>query len=258
VPPMVGVRPTTFSTRACFDVLTSGASGQRCGVSLNQIDEVSGRPINDQADQEHRRPVSVRRGVTYHPCIAAGKPSMACSGRWHRAGVWALILAELQTRADAAGLITWEVSVDSTINRAHQHAAGARIDGDLQKEPPGGISEPEPADHALGLSRGGWTTELHLATEQGQKLLSLLVTAGQRSDSPQFEAVLARVQVARIEGDDECHFMITVSETGAGTSEDHLPHVFERFWQPQKSRNRATGGSRLGLAIVRNLGRPSR
>jgi transposase len=118
--------------------------------------------------------------------------------RWQRDGVWALILAALQTRADAAGLITWEVSVDSTINRAHQHAAGARIEGDLQKEPPGGIGEPEPADHALGRSRGGWTTKLHLATEQGQKPLSLLVTAGQRGDSPQFEAVLARVRVARI------------------------------------------------------------
>jgi len=28
----------------------------------------------------------------------------------------------LQTRADAAGLITWDVSVDSTTARAHQHA----------------------------------------------------------------------------------------------------------------------------------------
>ena len=44
--------------------------------------------------------------------------------RWQRAGVWAQILSRLQARADAAGLITWDVSVDSTIARAHQHAAG--------------------------------------------------------------------------------------------------------------------------------------
>jgi hypothetical protein len=31
----------------------------------------------------------------------------------------------LQAQADANGLITWEVSVDSTVARAHQHAAGA-------------------------------------------------------------------------------------------------------------------------------------
>ena len=69
--------------------------------------------------------------------------------------------------------------------------------GDAQKEPPGGIGEPEPVDHALGRSRGGWTTKLHLACEQAQKPLSLVVTAGQRGDSPQFQVVLGRVRVAR-------------------------------------------------------------
>jgi transposase len=55
--------------------------------------------------------------------------------RWQRAGVWAAILALLQAHADAAGLITWEVSVDSTIARAHQHAAGARKRG-MRRRPP--------------------------------------------------------------------------------------------------------------------------
>ena len=113
--------------------------------------------------------------------------------RWQRAGVWAAVVTGLQARADAAGLIVWEVSVDSTVARAHQHAAGARRDGDLQVEPPG----PEPADHALGRSRGGLTTKLHLACEQGQKPLSMLVTAGHRGDSPQFVAVLAAIRVPR-------------------------------------------------------------
>lgn len=119
--------------------------------------------------------------------------------RWQRAGVWQRIVTGLQTRADAAGLITWDVSVDSTIARAHQHAAGARTQPELQKEPPGGV-EDEPADHALGRSRGGWTTKLHLACEQGRKPLSMLLTAGQRGDSPQFTRVLARIRVPRPDG----------------------------------------------------------
>lgn len=45
------------------------------------------------------------------------------------------------------------------------------------EEPPGSI-DTEPDDHGLGRSRGGLTTKLHLAVEQGQKPLSLLVTAG--------------------------------------------------------------------------------
>ena len=119
--------------------------------------------------------------------------------RWQRAGVWQRIVTGLQTRADAAGLITWDVSVDSTIARAHQHAAGARTRPEAQKEPPGGV-EQEPADHALGRSRGGWTTKLHLGCEQGQKPLAMLLTGGQRGDSPQFTRVLARIRVPRPDG----------------------------------------------------------
>ena len=62
--------------------------------------------------------------------------------------------------------------------------------------PPRGV-DVEPDDHGLGRSRGGLTTKLHLAVEQGQKPLSLLVTAGQRHDSPQFQPVLAGIRVSR-------------------------------------------------------------
>ena len=55
----------------------------------------------------------------------------------------------------------------------------------------------EPQDHALGRSRGGLTTKLHLAVEAGQRPLSIVVTAGQRGDSPQFAAVLDGIRVPR-------------------------------------------------------------
>lgn len=119
--------------------------------------------------------------------------------RWQRDGTWAKILSGLQAGADAAGKIGWTVSVDSTVSRAHQHAAGARRDGDLQKEPPGGVHD-EPADHALGRSRGGFTTKTHLACEQGRKTLAIVITAGQRGDSPQFITVLERIKVYRVGG----------------------------------------------------------
>jgi transposase len=120
--------------------------------------------------------------------------------RSQRNGTWDTILAALQTVADAAGRITWDVSVDSMTSRAHQHAAGARRDGHLQKEPPGGDFHDEPADHALGRSRGGLTTKTHLACEQGQKPMAWTVTAGQRGDSPQLIPVLGKIRVARATG----------------------------------------------------------
>ena len=68
--------------------------------------------------------------------------------RWQRNGTWHRILTRLQSLADAKGAIAWDLSVDSTVCRAHQHAAGARKQGDL--EPPGGIFRPprfDPADY---------------------------------------------------------------------------------------------------------------
>jgi transposase len=41
---------------------------------------------------------------------------------------------------------------------------------------------------------------VHLACEQGQKPLSIIVTAGQRGDSPQFQAVLNAIWVPRAGG----------------------------------------------------------
>nr|WP_236570841.1 IS5 family transposase [Streptomyces sp. GF20] len=56
----------------------------------------------------------------------------------------------------------------------------------------------EPRDHGPGRSRGGFTTKLHLAVEQSQKPLSIVVTTGQCGDSPQFEPVLEKVRVPRL------------------------------------------------------------
>ena len=81
---------------------------------------------------------------------------------WSADGTWEQLLRQVQAAADAAGDIDWDVSVDSTVARAHQHAAGARKRGDAQAEPPGGVRA-EPADHGLGRSRGGLTTKVHLA-----------------------------------------------------------------------------------------------
>jgi len=61
-------------------------------------------------------------------------------------------------------------------------------------QPPGA----EPADHGLGRSRDGLSTKIHLSCEQRQKPLSVVITAGQRGDSPQFTAVLGGIAVAQL------------------------------------------------------------
>ncbi|RPK32707.1 hypothetical protein EES39_38145 [Streptomyces sp. ADI92-24] len=60
--------------------------------------------------------------------------------RWQRDGVWDRIVTQLQVEADVKGLITWDVNVDSTVCRAHQHAAGAVKRGISRRKRPAAFS----------------------------------------------------------------------------------------------------------------------
>jgi transposase len=64
--------------------------------------------------------------------------------RWQRDGTWQRLLTALQALADAAGRICWDVSVDSTIARAYQHAAGARKRGTCKPNHPAASTTSRP------------------------------------------------------------------------------------------------------------------
>ena len=46
---------------------------------------------------------------------------------------------------------------------------------------------------------------------------------------------------------------IKIRNTGVGISEEDLPLIFERFYRADKSRTRETGGTGIGLALVRQI-----
>ncbi|MFF6835180.1 IS5 family transposase [Streptomyces sp. NPDC012438] len=171
--------------------------------------------------RDHRQVIDgilhrVRTGVQWRDLperLGPWKTVYECHRLWSADGTWERLLQRVQATADAAGEIDWDISVDSTIVRAHQHAAGARrtvADPRIKRgrregtpgrdavaelgRPPGGGGA---GGEGLGRSRGGFTSKLHLSSDGRCRPLSLVVTAGQRADCTQFESVLDKIRVPR-------------------------------------------------------------
>ncbi|MBY3052369.1 IS5 family transposase [Rhizobium laguerreae] len=121
--------------------------------------------------------------------------------RWIEMGVLDEMLAMLAREADLEWLM-----IDSTIVRAHQHAAGAR-------KVKGG-----PDAQGLGRSRGGLSTKIHAATESLGLPVRLIASPGQRNDIAFAHDLVEGIQAAATiadKGYDADHLCDKITETGA-------------------------------------------
>ena len=87
---------------------------------------------------------------------------------------------------------------------------------------------------------------VYVDSERFMQVLSNLVTNvlqhGSATDTLALEAVALRQEVRFI-----------LADNGPGLPELDLPRIFDRFYRADKSRSPHSGGSGIGLAIVRSL-----
>lgn len=89
--------------------------------------------------------------------------------------------------------------------------------------------------------------EVALSVESARVLISnLVLNAIQHSRPDSVVEVLVQRQ-------DSGEVRLQVTDSGAGISEEALPHIFERFYRDDQSRSRATGGTGLGLSICKSI-----
>jgi transposase len=106
---------------------------------------------------------------------------------WRADGTLDRILLCLQVRMDGRGGIDWNLwCIDGSVARGARCAGGA-AKASARRHPD------EPADHALGRSRGGFTSKFHLISDSNGLPMAVQVSAGQRHDSVLFETTMNSV-----------------------------------------------------------------
>jgi transposase len=109
-------------------VLTD-AEWERIESLMPSSDGARGRPFRDHRQVIEGIVYRFRAGIPWRDLPASFGPWQTVWKRHRRFssdGTWDKIHARLVAEADAAGAVDWAVSVDSTVNRAHQHAASMR------------------------------------------------------------------------------------------------------------------------------------
>ena len=103
-------------------------------------DGKQGKPFRDHRQVVEGIIYRYRTGIAWRDVPSEFGPWQTVWKRHRRLagdGTWDRVLAALLADADAAGLIDWEVSVDSTVARAHQHGTNLT----RAEQVTGGVSE---------------------------------------------------------------------------------------------------------------------
>jgi len=183
-------------------------------------------------------------------------------------------VAGIQLLAESAGSAAADGDVEQSLRFSAQiHAEAVRLERlvrdllDLSRlestAPAGKLTDVRQAienavvSHRAAAARGGLTLDVDLSAIRG---VDVFVSADPTDVAVALDNLVDNAiaytdrggAMIKVEATERT-VRILVSDTGSGIAAEHLPRIFERFYRVDRARSRVSGGTGLGLALVRHV-----
>lgn len=108
------------------------------------------------------------------------------------------------------------------------------------------IFEAEANMKKINISAAGENVIVNADRDRISQVMINLVSNGVK-----YTSECGKISIDIIDNGEFC--IIKITDTGSGISKEDLPHIFKRFYRTDKSRNRKTGGTGIGLTIAKSI-----
>lgn len=213
----------------------AGAFNTMAG-ELDRIEQTRRRMLGDLA-HEMRTPVATLDGYLEAFIDGVERPDHATVGMLREQ------VGRLARLAEDIALVT--TTEEGRLSMHRQTVSGAELIDNAVSQAAGRYAD-EGVILEVSASGGASGTVLSVDLDRlGQVLTNLLDNALRHTPRGGRVELSARC--------DSGSLRLQITDTGSGIAAEHLPHLFERFYRADTARDRAHGGSGIGLAIVRSI-----
>jgi signal transduction histidine kinase len=205
--------------------------------------ERANRAKNDfLAVMSHELRTPLNAIIGYASLLRDGIPEPATAGQRHQ-------LDRIGASAKHLLALIDEVLTLSRLDLGRERVTPTPIAVAVLVEEAAAMTEPEAKRKGLVLALEVPPPDVTMTTDAGKLRQALVNLVGNAVKFTDHGSVRVRAWAER-EGEE---LVFEVEDTGIGIAEEHLPRVFDAFWQVDQAPTRRVGGTGLGLHVTRRL-----